>query len=123
MLLKTPFLAAFFVAVTTTGFAAEKEACNDATGQRALKTGISQQASATRYHRVAIDDVEVFYREAGSRNKPTVVLLHGFPTSSHMFRNLIPKLADRYHVIAPDYQGTETARCHRLMNLNTRSTT
>lgn len=54
---------------------------------------------------VTIDGLEIFYREAGRKEAPTVVLLHGFPTSSHMFRNLIPKLADRYHVIAPDYPG------------------
>jgi pimeloyl-ACP methyl ester carboxylesterase len=47
----------------------------------------------------------VFYREAGPADAPTIVLLHGFPTSSHMFRFLIPQLADRYHVIAPDYLG------------------
>jgi pimeloyl-ACP methyl ester carboxylesterase len=49
--------------------------------------------------------VNIFYREAGPRDAPVVLLLHGFPTSSHMFRNLIPALADRYHVIAPDYPG------------------
>ncbi len=54
---------------------------------------------------VQIDGLEVFYREAGPRDAPTVLLLHGFPTSSHMFRNLIPALADRYHVVAPDYPG------------------
>ena len=52
-----------------------------------------------------IDGVNIFYREAGSSSAPVVLLLHGFPTSSHMFRNLIPALADRYHVIAPDYPG------------------
>ena len=52
-----------------------------------------------------IDGVEIFYREAGPAGGPTVVLLHGFPSSSHMFRNLIPALADRYRVIAPDYPG------------------
>jgi pimeloyl-ACP methyl ester carboxylesterase len=58
------------------------------------------------YHRTAvIDGVEVFYREAGPRNAPGVLLLHGFPTSSHMFRNLIPALANKYRVIAPDYPG------------------
>lgn len=60
---------------------------------------------AISYHTVDIDGVKVFYREAGPKDAPTVLLLHGFPTSSHMFRNLIPKLADRYHVIAPDYPG------------------
>jgi pimeloyl-ACP methyl ester carboxylesterase len=49
--------------------------------------------------------VNVFYREAGPKDAPAIVLLHGFPTSSHMFRNLIPELSDRYHVIAPDYPG------------------
>jgi pimeloyl-ACP methyl ester carboxylesterase len=49
--------------------------------------------------------VKVFYREAGPADGPAVLLLHGFPTSSHMFRNLIPTLADRHRVIAPDYRG------------------
>ena len=67
---------------------------------------IAQQASATVHYRsVKIDGVNVFYREAGPADGPVVVLLHGFPTSSHMFRNLIPLLADRYRVIAPDYPG------------------
>jgi pimeloyl-ACP methyl ester carboxylesterase len=52
-----------------------------------------------------INGTDIFYREAGPANAPVVLLLHGFPTSSHMFRNLIPLLADRYHVIAPDYPG------------------
>ncbi|MBO9708065.1 MAG: alpha/beta hydrolase [Caulobacter sp.] len=52
-----------------------------------------------------INGLEIFYREAGAADAPVVVLLHGFPTSSHMYRNLIPALADRYHVIAPDYPG------------------
>lgn len=58
------------------------------------------------HHRIErIDGINIFYREAGSRDNPCVVLLHGFPTSSHMFRNLIPALSDSYHVIAPDYPG------------------
>ena len=52
-----------------------------------------------------IEGLEVFYLEAGSDNDKTVILLHGFPTSSHMFRNLVPALADDFHVIAPDYIG------------------
>src|SRR5258708_33397188 len=59
----------------------------------------------TAYHRVNVRGQKLFYREAGSRNSPTIVLLHGFPTSSHMFRDLIPQLADKLHVIAPDYPG------------------
>jgi pimeloyl-ACP methyl ester carboxylesterase len=58
-----------------------------------------------RYQSEDIDGVKVFYREAGPADAPVVLLLHGFPTSSHMFRNLIPLLADRYRVIAPDYPG------------------
>ncbi len=60
---------------------------------------------ALSYHTANVDGVEVFYREAGDKNAPALILLHGFPTSSHMFRNLIPLLADKYHVIAPDYPG------------------
>ena len=51
------------------------------------------------------DGLKLFYREAGSKASPTIVLLHGFPSSSHMFRDLIPQLADKFHVIAPDYVG------------------
>ncbi|MEU7369684.1 alpha/beta fold hydrolase [Streptomyces hygroscopicus] len=58
------------------------------------------------HHRTtAVDGLEVFYREAGDSRAPAVVLLHGFPASSRMFRHLIPALADRYHVIAPDHVG------------------
>lgn len=62
-------------------------------------------ASAVSYHTADIDGVKVFYREAGPQDAPAVLLLHGFPTSSHMFRDLIPRLAGRYRVIAPDYPG------------------
>jgi pimeloyl-ACP methyl ester carboxylesterase len=62
--------------------------------------------TAVVHHRTAtVDGLEVFYREAGDPQAPVVVLLHGFPTSSHMFRHLIPALADRYRVIAPDHIG------------------
>jgi pimeloyl-ACP methyl ester carboxylesterase len=59
----------------------------------------------TTYKHTIVDGSSIFYREAGSKDSPTVLLLHGFPTSSHMFRNLIPLLADRFHVIAPDLPG------------------
>jgi pimeloyl-ACP methyl ester carboxylesterase len=61
--------------------------------------------ATVHYRTRTVDSLDVFYREAGDPQAPAVVLLHGFPTSSHMFRNLIPALADRYHVIAPDYIG------------------
>ena len=59
----------------------------------------------TSYQHAIVDGSKIFYREAGPKTAPTILLLHGFPTSSHMFRNLIPALADRYHVIAPDLPG------------------
>ena len=59
----------------------------------------------TSYKRATVDGNRIFYREAGARTAPTILLLHGFPTSSHMFRNLIPALAERYHVVAPDLPG------------------
>ena len=60
---------------------------------------------AIHYRHADVDGHRLFYREAGAAGVPAVVLLHGFPASSFMFRNLIPRLADRYHVIAPDYLG------------------
>jgi pimeloyl-ACP methyl ester carboxylesterase len=57
------------------------------------------------YHTLNVEGLDIFYREAGPRDAPTVLLLHGFPSSSHMFRNLIPMLADNYHVVAPDFPG------------------
>lgn len=59
----------------------------------------------TQHHFVSINGVNIFYREAGDKKAPTLVLLHGYPTSSHMYRNLINDLSDRYHLIAPDYPG------------------
>lgn len=58
-----------------------------------------------RYRKQQVGPVELFYREAGPVDAPVILLLHGFPTSSHMFRDLIPQLADRYRVIAPDLPG------------------
>ena len=58
-----------------------------------------------RYRIQAVDGIRVFYREAGPADAPTILLLHGFPTSSHMYRDLIPRLAVLYRVIAPDYPG------------------
>ena len=58
-----------------------------------------------RYNRVNIDARGIFYRETGNADAPALLLLHGFPTSSHMFRDLMPRLADRYHVVAPDLPG------------------
>jgi pimeloyl-ACP methyl ester carboxylesterase len=57
------------------------------------------------YRRIPVDGIEIFYREAGSLDAPVLLLLHGFPTASHMFRDLIPQLADQFHVVAPDLPG------------------
>lgn len=65
----------------------------------------SVQTSPVHYGTEAIEGVELFYREAGTPGSPQLVLLHGFPTSSHMFRDLIPKLSNEFHIIAPDYPG------------------
>ena len=65
----------------------------------------SVPAAKVAYRSVNIDGLDIFYREAGPLNAPALLLLHGFPTSSHMFRNLIPALADEFHLVAPDYPG------------------
>ncbi|MFT5316114.1 MAG: pimeloyl-ACP methyl ester carboxylesterase [Candidatus Krumholzibacteriia bacterium] len=70
-----------------------------------VSTGQAANDNQTKHRTVEIDGQTVFYREAGSPDKPTLLLLHGFPTSSHMFRNLIPQLADQFHLVAPDYPG------------------
>lgn len=59
----------------------------------------------TRHQRAAVDGFSIFHREANSMEAPAILLLHRFPTSSHMFRNLIPLLAHRYHLVAPDLSG------------------
>ena len=57
------------------------------------------------YRTAAVGDHQIFYREAGDPNQTSLLLLHGFPSSSHMFRNLIPLLSDRFHIVAPDLPG------------------
>ena len=58
-----------------------------------------------RYSKPKVCDTGIFYREAGAADKPVLLLLHGFPTASHMFRDLMPMLAEDFHMIAPDYPG------------------
>ena len=69
--------------------------------------GLHAEAASTdiSYKNVEVNGLDVFYREAGDKNAPTLLLLHGFPTSSHMFRNLMSELADSYHMLAPDFPG------------------
>lgn len=85
--MKTLTLSYFFLGVT------------GAAAQHSLAT------AAVRHEFLEVDGHRMFYREAGPAGAPVVVLLHGFPTSSHLFRELIPKLAERYHVVAPDLPG------------------
>ena len=65
----------------------------------------TERRFATLHKTENVNGLEIFYREAGSENAPAIVLLHGFPTSSHMFRNLIPALSNMFHLVAPDYPG------------------
>jgi len=67
--------------------------------------GAAQDVATINYRTIEVEGVEIFYREAGDPTAPTLLLLHGFPTSSHMFRNLIGDLADEFHLVAPDYPG------------------
>jgi pimeloyl-ACP methyl ester carboxylesterase len=66
---------------------------------------MTTQDGSIRYGKEQVDGVSIFYREAGSPTAPAILLLHGFPSSSHMFRDLIPRLAPHAHVIAPDLPG------------------
>ncbi len=78
-------------------------------GKNAMTTVPSTSATTT-YHWADVDGVGIFYREAGPKDAPTIVLLHGYSSSSRMFDSLIPLLASHYHLIAPDYRGSATAR-------------
>ena len=75
------------------------------TASAAIAEPLPSTAATTTYHRAEVDGVGVFYREAGPKDAPTIVLLHGFPSSSREFDPLIPMLATRYHLIAPDFPG------------------
>jgi pimeloyl-ACP methyl ester carboxylesterase len=77
----------------------------DANARPPATSSATHAEPVVRYHTASVDGIDVFYREAGDPSAPTVLLLHGFPTSSHMYRRLIPVLAQRYHVVAPDYPG------------------
>lgn len=89
--MKTRTLLAAVVALTTS-LAAQAEP-------------LASMSSTTSYHRAKVDGIRIFYREAGPTDAPTIVLLHGFPSSSREFDSLIPLLATRYHLIAPDFPG------------------
>lgn len=97
--MKRHLVGALAILAATTSATAHAQCAPTAPAQAAASVPV------IHYKSTMIDGVKVFYREAGPRDAPVLLLLHGFPTSSHMFRNLIPLLADRYRVIAPDYPG------------------
>jgi pimeloyl-ACP methyl ester carboxylesterase len=97
------FSLAFGLAAGVSG-PAHSQDHNEKTGTAPAATPAAN-GTAVHHRRMKLNGIEVFYREAGPAGAPAVVLLHGFPTSSHMFRNLIPALKGRYRVIAPDYPG------------------
>ena len=66
---------------------------------------VAATPGTTRFHSIRIDGLDIFYREAGDKNKPVILFLHGFPSSSHMYRDILNDLSEKYHVIAPDYPG------------------
>lgn len=90
------------IGMLVVGAMASKSGNQDLTTAQATSVEINYP---TLHKTVNVNGLEIFYREAGPKDAPVILLLHGFPTSSHMFRNLIPQLSDRYHVVAPDYPG------------------
>ncbi len=78
------------------------------------------RTSETKVHSVTVDDLDLFYREAGDPSNPTILRLHGYPSSSHQFRHLIPILAAKYHVLAPDYPGFgfTSVRPHAIVTIS-----
>ena len=91
--------------IVTVFFTITSQSLTAAVENRAEAGFFKLETKQTEYKTVEVDSLKIFYREAGEASKPTIVLLHGFPSSSHMYRDLINDLADRYHVIAPDYPG------------------
>ncbi|WP_342708248.1 alpha/beta hydrolase [Bradyrhizobium sp. B124] len=90
--------------ILATAFLAASTALSSSAGMAGAQT-VPSISSTTTYHKVTVDGLKIFYREAGPKDAPTILLLHGYPSSSRMFATLIPLLADRYHLVAPDYPG------------------
>lgn len=97
------FVFAAFLSVNVA--TAESSRLTAAPAPTASAVSVSDEMRRIRYRSVSVDGINIFYREAGDPKRPSILLLHGFSSSSHMFRDLMPLLADRFHLIAPDYPG------------------
>lgn len=103
-----------FIALMTTGMGQTPNP-----EKRKLKVEYNNNKAITVFYKTAkIDGLEIFYREAGDKSKPTILLLHGFPSSSHMYRDIINDLAINYHVVAPDYPGFGYSSIPKLKEYN-----
>src|SRR5712691_2204643 len=99
------FLAITALAVMTSSAAAQISSSSGSEQTMAASSALNPAQARVTYGSIKVDGLNIAYREAGDAANPKLVLLHGFPASSHQYRNLVPALADRFHVIAPDYQG------------------
>ncbi len=97
--MKTNILLAFIIALTSCG---TPEQSMPEKNDNAIANG---NDGAIRYKTVNVDKLDIFYREAGLKSQPTILFLHGFPSSSHMYRDILVDLSSKYHVVAPDYPG------------------
>src|ERR1700678_2086932 len=97
------FLVIAGIAVSTVPALAQSTGSSDSKNQANAPSSTS--FVTVNYSTIKVDGLAIAYREAGDPASPKIVLLHGFPSSSHQYRNLLPALADKFHVIAPDYPG------------------
>lgn len=98
--MKTKNLIISAIAVVTFAAGANAQSTQNPTSKTQ-----TMETNQIHYRNIKANDLNIFYREAGPKDAPTILLLHGYPTSSHMFRNLIPALSTKYHVLAPDLPG------------------
>jgi len=95
----------YLIPLITFSFLSLKASAQTPTQHKKLTTMKDSNNEKITYNKIKVNGLNIFYRESGPKDAPTILLLHGYPTSSHMFRNLIPVLAKKYHVIAPDLPG------------------
>jgi hypothetical protein len=93
--------------VSPTFFSPRRSHSNQSRSMKNMTTDspFASKQHPVHYKTIRLNELDIFYREAGPEEAPTILLMHGFPTSSNMFRNLIPRLASSFHVVAPDYPG------------------